>query len=107
VGLSKRETSQTPPVWMVVYVAYNINEASIVAGRLKSEGIAVLVHQETGASALGIHIGGLGEVKVLVRPEDYQTALSILGEDAPQAELPDTTDEVTYHLTDADEDDDE
>ena len=74
--------SLTPSnAWMVAYVAYSEPEAYIVAGRLKSEGIDTFVHQEPVGSAYGIHIGKLGEVKVLVRPEDYDRALTILDED--------------------------
>lgn len=77
---------------MVVYTAYNLPEAHIVAGRLQSEDIPAMVHQVPGASAIGIQIGRLGEVTVLVRAEDYMTALAIL---EPES-LPDSTDDVRY-----------
>ncbi len=73
------------PPWMVVYVTNNPQEAHIVAGRLEHEGIKTIVHQEAGASAIGISVGLLGEVKVLVSAADYDAALDILyPEDMPE-----------------------
>lgn len=80
-----------PNEFMVVYVAGSDPEAHIVAGRLQSEGIQSWVHQEPVGSAYGITVGPLGEVRVLVRSDDYQRALAILEQD-PDADtlLPDT-----------------
>lgn len=91
---------------MIVYTTHNVPAAYIVAGRLESEGIAALVYQEPGASALGIHIGSLGEVKVLVNPHNYEQALSILEPELPDA-LPDAAGDVSYWLPDSDEEDDD
>jgi hypothetical protein len=68
------------PAWMVVYTTYNAPEAHIVAGRLQSEGVKAWVHQEPFGSAMGITFGQLGEVRVVVNAEDYDTALAILNE---------------------------
>lgn len=89
--------------WMVVYVTYNVMEAHIVAGRLQNEGIPALVHQEAGASAMGIHIGGLGEVKVLVHPPDYDLALDILDPDEPDS-LSDDNDRIIFGEDEAPDD---
>ena len=91
------------PQWMIVYTTYNAPEAYIVAGRLESEGIQAMVHLVPGASALGIHVGRLGEVSVLVRMEDHPLAMAILEPDEPGA-LPDSTEDVRY-LGIEDEDD--
>jgi hypothetical protein len=80
---------------MVVYITYNFLEAQIVAGRLESEGVQALVYQEPGANAIGIRIGRMGEVKVLVRPDDYDTAEAILFPDEPD-NLPDDTDRIIF-----------
>ena len=69
---------------MAAWVTWAPHEAQIVAGRLNSEGIQTLLHQQAGASAMGIHIGQLGEVRVLVHPDDYQTALHILNPASPE-----------------------
>jgi Putative prokaryotic signal transducing protein len=63
---------------MVVYVAYNEPEAYIVAGRLQSEGIRAFVHQEPVGRAYGLSVGPLGEVKVLVHPDQYDQSLEII-----------------------------
>jgi hypothetical protein len=95
-------TSSQPPEWMVVYITYNFLEAQIVAGRLESEGIQALVHQEAGANAIGIRIGRMGEVKVLVRPNDFDTAESILYPDESPT-LTDDADRIIFDDDDADE----
>lgn len=81
---------------MVVYVAYSEPEAYVVAGRLESEGIKAFVHQEPVGRAYGLSVGPLGEVKVLVHPQNYDTALAILEDD-----------ELTSEDTDIVPDDDE
>lgn len=104
MGLSR----QPQQYWMVVYVAYNVTEAHIVAGRLKSEDIPAMVHQEAGADAMGIRIGSMGEVKVLVNPDDYERALAILETDAEELDaLPETTDDVSYRWLDEGEDEED
>jgi hypothetical protein len=104
MNLSKPAQDQHGPEWMIVYITYNVVEAHIIAGRLHSEDIPAMVHQEAGASAIGITLGRLGEVKVLVNPGDYERALAILETEADDIDaLPDTTNNVTYYL---DEDDD-
>lgn len=67
--------------WMVVYVAYSEPEAYVVAGRLESEGIPSFVHQEPAGRAYGFTVGPMGEVKVLVHPDDYDRATEILDTD--------------------------
>jgi hypothetical protein len=88
-------TSVNSPEWMVVYITYNFLEAQIVAGRLEFEGIQALVYQEPGANAIGIRIGRMGEVKILVRAEDYDMAETLLFPDEPDI-LPDDTDRIIF-----------
>ena len=88
---------------MVVYITFNVYEAQIISGRLESEGIPNLVHQEAGASAMGIHIGRLGEVRVLVRPEDYDVAQALLAPPDEPAELPDDVDRIIFDDDDPDD----
>lgn len=99
-----KSVSEQPPQWMVVYTTFNSPEAHIVAGRLESEGIPALVHQAPGASAIGIHIGSLGEVTVLVREDDYWKALAILEPDSPPLP-PSSDDDIIYMEVDEEEDD--
>lgn len=85
---------------MAAWVTYAPHEAQIVAGKLHSEGNQALVHQQAGASAMGIHIGQLGEVRVLVHPRDYETALAILTPADPQP-LPQDRSRIIFDHDDA------
>jgi hypothetical protein len=92
---SSLKTQSNKPEWLVVYTTYHFYEAHIVAGRLQSEGIPVMVHQQAGANAMGIHIGGLGEIHVLVDPANYEWAVAVLDSDS-HAELPEDVDQIIY-----------
>lgn len=103
-GLQRNSNDKTE--WMVAYVTHNLSEAHIVAGRLKHEGIPAIVNHMAGRSAIGITIGAMGEVRVLVHPQDYDMAQDILFPEGPD-ELPDSThDENTIYLDDWDANDD-
>ncbi|MBZ0303257.1 MAG: DUF2007 domain-containing protein [Anaerolineae bacterium] len=88
---------------MVVYVTHNIHEAHIVVGRLQSDGIPAMLHQVPGASAMGITIGPLGEIKVLVNPDDYEAALDALFPNEPDALSDDLNRMIFDDDTDADD----
>jgi hypothetical protein len=92
--------------WMVVYLTYNLADAHIVAGRLESEGVPTFIHREPGASALGIHIGRMGEIKVLVRPADFDLAEAILYPEEPD-QLPDDIDRLVFGDIEASDDNDQ
>lgn len=70
-----------PEGWMVVFITYNEPEAHIVSGRLANENIHSWHYREPLGNAIGITFGPLGEVRILVSPEDYQAALDILAVD--------------------------
>ena len=88
--------------WRVVFTTANAAEAEIVASRLRADEVPAMVHQEAGGRALGITVGKLGEVRVLVRPDDYERAITILEPDYP-GELPDSIDSIIYHAGDEDD----
>lgn len=91
VKIDKQKSN--PPDWMSVFITHDLQEAHIIAGKLKANDIPAMVHTQPGASAIGITIGSLGEIKVLVDSVDYDNALDILyPEDA--VALEDTTDEM-------------
>ncbi len=87
---------------MVVYITYNLAEAQVIAGRLEADGIPTMVHQAAGGRAFGITVGILGEVRVLVRPQDYRQAMVILIDDdaGDIDELPDSSDYIIYRFED-------
>ncbi len=84
------------PEWQAVCIVPNMQEAHIIAGRLRAEGIESMVQGEAGASALGFTIGNWGEVRVLVSPEDYSHAMDLLfpdDEELDESEWDDDFDE--------------
>ncbi len=82
MGLRKLHNQADSPQWIVVYITNNLQEAHVLAGKLKANEIPALIHQEAGATALGITLGNLGEVKILVMPADYERAERILFTDS-------------------------
>ncbi|MCB9007931.1 MAG: hypothetical protein H6656_11290 [Ardenticatenaceae bacterium] len=67
--------------WEVVAQMPGLTPATIVAGRLKAEGVPVRVWQEGAGQALGLTVGLLGTGYVAV-PEEYKDqALTILETD--------------------------
>lgn len=78
MGLRKLNNEADSPQWIAVYITNNLQEAHVLAGKLKANEIPALIHQEAGATALGITLGNLGEIKILVMPADYERAQRIL-----------------------------
>lgn len=74
--------------WDVVHVAMGLANASIIAGRLETEGIPVRLSYEAVAALYGLTLDGMSQVKVLVPVEDIPLARTVLAE--------------TYHDTDLD-----
>ena len=66
------------PDWIAIYVTHNLQEAHIMAGKLKAHDLPCHIHQEAGATALGITLGNLGEIKILVDPDDFARAEALL-----------------------------
>lgn len=64
--------------WEVVAQLPGITPATVVAGRLKAEGIPVRVWQEGAGQALGLTVGLLGTGYVVVPEEFVEQALEIL-----------------------------
>ncbi len=100
--MSSKKLSRKPgarPNWMIVYITHNINEAHIVSGRLKHEGIENVVDHMAGRSAIGITIGSLGEIRILVHEQEYEHALDILDPEEPDA-LSADNDQMIFGLDD-------
>lgn len=117
MGLRKSndDKKSNRPEWIVIYVCHDLQEAHIVAGKLQAFDIPAMVNTVPGASAFGITYGNLGEIKVLIHPEDYDRAEDILfPEEDPQLE--NNNDKVQYfwsedgdgeyYIEDEDEEDD-
>lgn len=67
--------------WMIVYVADSQPEAHIVVGRLEASGIPAWLQQEPVGEIYGFLLGRLSQVKVVVRPVDYDDAMALLEDD--------------------------
>ena len=78
MSIQKTGDSASGPRWIAVYITHNPQEAHIILGRLRAHDIPAMIHQEAGATALGITFGNLGEIKVLVSPADYERAAELL-----------------------------
>lgn len=102
--LPSHESSSSPGdyqevKWEIVAQMPGITPATIVAGRLKTEGIPVRVWQEGAGQALGLTVGLLGTGYVAVPQEFADQALEILDyEEDPEtlAEQFDDFDESTF-----------
>ncbi len=64
--------------WKVVAVAQGLAQASIISGRLETEGLPTRVQREPAGVAIGLTIGLLGEARVLVPEPLAEQALDIL-----------------------------
>lgn len=78
MSLRKRGKPAKGPQWVAVYITHNLPEAHIVIGKLNAHNLPAMLHQEAGATALGITLGNLGEIKVLVSPDDFEEAAALL-----------------------------
>lgn len=74
--------------WKVVAAVSGMTQANIVAGRLASEGIATRLRYEAAGSIYAITVDGLGEVRILVPPEDWEQARELLSRSYDEGELP-------------------
>lgn len=116
MGLQKPKNKSDRPEWITIHISHNLQEAHIIAGKLRAFDIPSMVHTVPGASAIGITYGNLGEIKVLIHPDDYDRAQQILSPDSAN-QLEENTDKVQYFWQDDgdgaeyyiedDEDDDE
>jgi hypothetical protein len=79
--------------WEVVAQMPGITPATIVAGRLKAEGVPVRVWQEGAGQALGLTVGLLGTGYVAVPQEYVNQALAILEYEEDPADWDDQFDD--------------
>lgn len=58
-------------------------EGEIIKSRLNSFGIPCLLKFESAGRLFGITMDGLGKIKIMVNPQDYDRALEVLDQDKP------------------------
>ncbi len=63
--------------WVEVLVTYDPIEAEIIKGLLESGGITVVL-RSSKISPYPVNIGKIGEIKILVRKEDKETAEKVI-----------------------------
>ena len=83
MGDEKSLDKSREPQWIAIYITNSLQEAHIMAGKLKAHEVPCHIHQEPGATALGITLGNLGEIKILVTPDDYERAEILLFPESP------------------------
>ncbi len=63
--------------WVEVFVTYDSIEAEMIKGLLESGGIPVIV-RSSKVAPYPVNIGRMGEIKILVREEDKDTAKEVI-----------------------------
>jgi len=63
--------------WVQILVTYDTLEAEIIKDLLESGGIPVVL-RSSKVSPYPVNIGKMGEIKVLVRKEDKETAEDVI-----------------------------
>jgi thiamine pyrophosphokinase len=76
----KGET-QEPGELVVVYRAQGHMRASVIKSKLEAAGIPAILSYEALSRIYGLTVDGIGQVRVLVRPEDAAEARRLLGEE--------------------------
>jgi hypothetical protein len=74
--------------WKTVYVAQGMAQASIVSGRLETEGIPTELKYEAAGRIYGLTVDGLGEVKIQVPASLLEQARRVLMEIYREDEIP-------------------
>ena len=74
---------------MVVAKTNGMTEAAIIAGRLESLGIPVVIQRESASAAIGLIYGPLAEARVLVPEKYYELAMATLEPDDSFPQLDD------------------
>ncbi len=74
--------------WTEVLVTYDPIEAEIIKDLLESGGIPVVL-RSSKVTPYPVNIGKIGEIRILVRKEDKETAEKVIEEGGSSGTLPD------------------
>lgn len=66
--------------WVVVETVNGSLNGEILRGLLQAQGIEAMLSQEGAGRALGLEVGPMGEVDILVSPEDVTQARDVINE---------------------------
>jgi len=67
-----------PENWKIVHITNGLAKANVIKSRLNADGIDVRLQYEAVAEIMGLTADGLGEVKILVKEKDFDTAKNII-----------------------------
>jgi hypothetical protein len=79
---SGRKKWSEQPGLVEVCVTSGLLQAEIIKGKLESNGIPVLLQYESLGPVMGLTLDGLGQVRLLVREEQVESARALLEETA-------------------------
>ena len=74
--------------WSTVYIAQGMAQASIISGRLETEGIPIKLKYEAAGRIYGLTVDGLGEVIVQVPASLLEEAWRVLMDIYREDEIP-------------------
>ena len=63
--------------WVEIFITYDSIEAEMIKGLLESGGIPVIL-RSSKVAPYPVNIGKMGEVRILVREEDKDTAKKVI-----------------------------
>ena len=75
-------------IWVPVQAVSGMADASIIAGRLETEGIPTRLEYEAAGVIYAVTVDGLGEVKIMVPREEVERAREVLSLTFEGEELP-------------------
>ncbi len=70
-----------------VYTAQGMLRAMVIRGALESAGIPVILNYESAGPALGLTVGGVGQVHVMVPTEWADEARDLIAATPPKGEI--------------------
>jgi len=62
----------------IVYIAHGVLDAEMMRAFLESNGIRAFIMQESVGLTYGLTMGPLGECKILVEPQNVETARELI-----------------------------
>ena len=87
VTMAEQDGTQKLDDLAPVYVAQGHMRASVIKSKLEAAGIPAMLSYEAVSRIYGLTVDGIGQVRVLVRPEDRAEAQRLLAEESQPEDL--------------------
>ena len=71
---------------VAVYIAQGHPRAHVIKSKLEAAGIPAMLSYDSASLVFGLTVDGIGEVRVMVRPEQAEEARRLLSEEPPTNE---------------------